>query len=395
MEEQRQRQEAPVTERAFSVVGLFRTPEELLAAIPKVKAALASARGGTLGRLEAYTPYPIHGLDRALGLRRSPLGGMVMVMGVLGAAAAMVLQWWTSAVDYPLVTGGKALFSWEAFVPVMFEVMVAFATFTAGLGMLFLLNRLPGFSHPMLAARAMAAITRDRYALALEADGGTEIDVRVAEATLRDAGAVTLEVVPFRELRPPASATHLGRILAGIVLACAVSGYATYWAMKLFPVLPPMAHMLDQPKPMPQRTSAFFPDGRVQRLPAAGAVARGHLPYDVATPEAADTLTNPLPRSREVLLRGQRLFDTYCVVCHGPLANGTGTLTSAYGAKPANLQSAAIRGRTDGRLYDVIVRGRNSMPSYAPDLSEDERWAVVHYVRVLQRAQNAREEDLR
>jgi mono/diheme cytochrome c family protein len=383
-----------MSERAFSVVGLFRTPAELLAAIPKVKAA-AAAGGAGHGRLEAYTPYPIHGLDRALGLRRSPLGGMVMVMGVLGAAAAMGLQWWTSAIDYPIPTGGKALFSWEAFVPVMFEVMVAFATFTAGLGMLFLLNRLPGFSHPMLTARAMAAVTRDRYALAFEADGASGLDASAAEATLREAGAVTLEVVPYPAAQAAASATQLGRILAGIVLACALAGFATYWAVKLFPVLPPMVKMQDQPKLMPQRTSGFFADGRVQRLPAAGAVARGHLPYDVATPEAAEALVNPLPRSAAVLGQGRRGYETYCIVCHGPLANGAGTLTSAYGAKAANLQSAAIRGYSDGRLYDVIVRGKNSMPSYAPDLSEDERWAVVHYVRVLQRAQNAKEEDLR
>ena len=92
----------------------------------------------------------MHGLDRALGLRRSPLGGMVMVMGILGALTALLFQWWVSAVDYPLVTGGKAPSSWQAFVPIMFEVTVLFATFTAGLGMLLLLNRLPFFGHPVL-----------------------------------------------------------------------------------------------------------------------------------------------------------------------------------------------------------------------------------------------------
>ncbi len=383
-----------MSERAFAVVGLFETPQALLDAAPAARSA-AERNRADLGRLEAYTPYPIHGLARALGLRRSPVGGMVLVMGLLGAVTALLLQWWMNGLDYATVTGGKPLFSWEAFVPVMFEVTVLFATFTAGFGMLFLLNRLPALSHPLLSTQAISAITRDRYALALEAEGKGGIDVAAAAATLRAAGAVTLETVPYTA--PPAAvgATQLKRILGGILAACLVSGYGTYWAIKLFPVLPPMSHMLDQPKAVGQRTLAFFADGRIQRLPAPGAVARGHLPYDVPTPAAADRLVNPLPRTRAVLERGQRLYDTYCIVCHGPLANGLSTLTSAYGAKPANLQSAALRAYTDGRLYDVLMRGKNAMPSYAPDLNEDERWAIVHYVRVLQRAQNAREEDLR
>src|SRR5512137_1528672 len=138
--------------RVFAVFGLFETPGALLGAVAPVKAA-------RLGRLEAYTPYPVHGLDAALGLRRSPLGGMVLVMGILGALSALAFEGWASAMDYPLITGGKRLFSWQAFVPILFEVMVLFATFTAGLGMLFLMNRLPAFAHPMLSSRAIAAVT--------------------------------------------------------------------------------------------------------------------------------------------------------------------------------------------------------------------------------------------
>jgi mono/diheme cytochrome c family protein len=379
-----------MSDKVFAVVGLFETPEALLGAVTPAKAA-------RLGRVEAYTPYPVHGLERALGLRRSPLGGMVMVMGVLGAVAAMLFQWWANAVDYPLITGGKPLFSWEAFVPIMFEMMVAFATFTAGLGMLFLLNRLPFFGHPLLASPLAGAVTRDRFGLAIEAEGGRGPGVAVepARAVLSGAGAPVVEVVPWPAPAPRLTATVLGRLGFGIVGACVVAGLLTYWAMKLFPVLPPMVHMQDQPKLMPQRTSTSFADGRVQRLPVVGTVARGHMPYDVATTEEAERLANPLPRSPAVMARGRHLFQTYCAVCHGPLANGSGSLTEAYGATPANLQSAALRGYSDGRIYDVIVLGKNTMPSYAADLSEDERWAVIHYLRALQRAQNAREEDLR
>jgi mono/diheme cytochrome c family protein len=115
----------------------------------------------------------------------------------------------------------------------------------------------------------------------------------------------------------------------------------------------------------------------------------------VTSTDEANRLVNPLPRNAEVLARGRQAYNTYCSVCHGSLATGIGTLTSAYGAKPANLQSQTVRDYADGRIYDVLMRGKNAMPSYAEDLSEDERWAVVHYVRALQRAQNAKAEDLR
>ncbi len=76
--------------KAFAVLGLFDSATALMKAIPKVKAL-------KLGRLETYTPYPIHGMDEALELRRSPLGGMVLVMGVIGALTALGFQYWISA----------------------------------------------------------------------------------------------------------------------------------------------------------------------------------------------------------------------------------------------------------------------------------------------------------
>jgi mono/diheme cytochrome c family protein len=367
----------------FAVLGLFDSAQELLDAIPKVRAR-------KLGRVEAYTPYPVHGIDAALGLRHSPLAGMVMVAGMIGAITALLFQWWTSAVDYPIVVGGKALFSWQAFVPIMFEVTVLFATFTAGLGMLLLLNRLPFFSHPLLTSKAIAAVTRDKFGLAIEAEGEA-FDVEAAEAALAAAGAAALEVLPVqRELLP---LQFMTRSAMGIVVSCVVAGYAMYWVIKLFPVLPPMVHMEDQPKLNPQKASAFFKDGHGMQLPVDGTVARGYLPYLIATQEEAARLANPLPRTHRVLQEGRTVFNQHCAVCHGLLGTGTPTLTSAYGAKPANLQAQTIRDYPDGEIYHVIMKGKNAMPSYAADLTDEERWAVVHYVRVLQRAQNARDED--
>jgi len=370
----------------FAVLGLFDSAQALVDAIPPVKSA-------GLGALEAYTPYPIHGIDPKLGFRRSPLGGMVFVMGVLGAVTALFFEWWMSAIDYPTLIGGKALFSWQAFVPVMFEVTVLFATFTAGLGMLMLLNKLPLFGHPMLAARSMTGITRDRFALGIEGDGERLLDVDACTAVLTAAGAVEVEVVPAL-VNPGWTATFATRSIFGIVVACLVSGVGMYWGIKLFHVLPPMVHMQEQPKLMPFEPSTFFADGRGMQPPAPGSVARGHLPYTFKALEDALSLPNPLPATDKVLARGKKEYGEHCTVCHGALGDGVTTLTAAYGAKPANFHTQTLREYTDGKLYHTIVVGKNAMPSYAVDLTEEERWSVVHYIRALQRAQNARPEDV-
>jgi mono/diheme cytochrome c family protein len=371
---------------AFSVLGLFDGSQQLLDAIPAVKARVR-------GRLEAYTPYPIHGIDQALGLRKSPVGGMVFVMGLIGAISAIAFELWSEGIDYPIVTAGKPVLSWQAFVPIMFEVMVLFACFTAGLGMLFLLNRLPSFRHPMLGAKSMPLITRDKFALAVEA-AGEALDVEAVSAALRDAGARSIEVIEPPQPLGPLSANILMRLALGIGLSCLVAGYATYWGIKLFPVTIPMAHMLDQPRLDPQQRDGFFKDSSGMRMPVAGTVAFAELPFTISKQEDAAILVNPLPRTEAVLKSGRRNFNTYCSVCHGLLGTGATSLTAAYGAKPANLVSDKIRQLPDGAIYYVIMKGKNAMPSYAADLGQDERWSVVNYVRVLQRALNAKDSDI-
>lgn len=374
-------------QQSYAVLGIFDTPNALMQAIPKARAA-------RLGTVEAYTPYPIHGIDDALGLRKSPLGGMVLVMGVLGALVALGGQYWISAIDYPIITGGKSAGSWEAFIPIMFEVTVLFATFTAGLGMLFLLNKLPFFGHPVLSSKSITGITRDRYALALEADDES-FDSAAAAQVLRDAGAVEIEILPAPDRSPFLTSDFILRTLGGIFVACVVSGLAMFFLTKWFPLLAPMKHMQDQPRLNAQKGSTFFKDGHGMQVPVPGTVARGYLPTATGTQDAAATLVNPLPRTREIFAVGRKAYANRCEVCHGAIGNGVGSLTAAYGGKAANLQAQQFRDYPDGKIYWAIVNGKNNMPSHAPYLSESERWAVVHYVRALQRAQNAKDEDLK
>lgn len=370
----------------FSVLGVFDSAEALLKAVPKVRSEAEA-------KLEAYTPYPVHGLDKALGLRKSPIAGMVLVMSVLGAVAALGLEFWTSGIDYPQMTAGKSYFSWEAFIPIMFELTVLFAAFTAGLGMLLLLNRLPFFRHPMLGAKSMPLITRDKFALAVESDGRA-LDVEKISALLRETGAAAVEVIDAPPAQGLASPRFFSEVLIAIAVSCVAAGYVTYWAMKLFPTVIPMVHMLDQPRMNAQQENEFFKNGSGMRMPVEGTVSRDSIPYTVVEQETAGVLENPLPRTGMVLQKGQRVFQDYCSVCHGVLGDGGMTLTVAYEAKPTNLLAKNIVTLTDGAMYHVLMKGKNSMPSYAADLSQDERWTALHYVRVLQRALDATDEDV-
>ena len=371
----------------FAVLGLFSDAHKIVEAAKQI-------RPRKLGRLEAYTPYPVHGLDRAIGLEPSRLGRLVMLMGVLGAGLALLFEGWVSAVDYPLVTGGKPLFSWQAFVPVMFEVTVLFATFTAGLAMLFAFNKLPFFGHPVLHSKAIKDITRDKLALSIEATSAT-FDSEAARQALVDNGAESVEIVPVPVWNRPLSLVGLLRTIAGIVAACAVAGAGLFALEKLIPIVPPMVHMHEQPKLNAFRVSSFFADGRGMRPAVTGTVARGHLPPAFATPEEAGTLLgNPLPLTQPIAERGRKVFNDHCAICHGLVGDGVPLLSHAYGGKPGNFLSNEIRARPDGHYFGVLMLGKNAMPSYAADLDNHDRWAAVHYIRILQRAQNAKDEDL-
>lgn len=147
----------------YGVIGDFDTPEDLLRAI-------RTAREAGYSRLEAYTPFPVHGIDEALGEGRSPLGRIVLVCALTGLALAVLLQWWTGAVDYRLVIAGKPLFALEPSIPIMFELSVLLGAFGAVFGML-ALNKLPQYYHPAFNYSRWAGATNDRFLLAIEATG--------------------------------------------------------------------------------------------------------------------------------------------------------------------------------------------------------------------------------
>ncbi len=139
------------------VIGFFQDPNALIKATKKVREANYQS-------FDAFTPYPVHGLDAAQGLKRSPLPFVTFAAGITGCSLGFLLQYWTSAVDWPLIVGGKPFNSWPAFVPVMFECTILFAGLATVAGM-FLFNGLPNHHKKAFDPR----LTRDRFALIIEA----------------------------------------------------------------------------------------------------------------------------------------------------------------------------------------------------------------------------------
>jgi hypothetical protein len=161
----RNTQKAPKAAAAGSTIyGLaaqFDDPNALLAAAGKL-------RGAGYTKIDAYTPIPVHGLDEALGFRRTRLPWLILMGGLLGAAGIFGLATWVNVIEYPINVGGRPLFSWPAFIPITFEGMVLLAAFAAVFGMIGL-NGLPMPYHPIFNTPNFERATNDLFFLAVEA----------------------------------------------------------------------------------------------------------------------------------------------------------------------------------------------------------------------------------
>jgi hypothetical protein len=144
----------------YGILAEFATPRDLHHACERVRDA-----GFT--RWDAHTPFPVHGLEGAMGLRRSRLPWIVLAAGLTGAALGFLLQWWVHARAYPLVISGKPYVAWPAYIPITFEVGVLFAALGAVFGMLGL-NRLPMHHHPLFRSQVFERVTDDAFFISIE-----------------------------------------------------------------------------------------------------------------------------------------------------------------------------------------------------------------------------------
>jgi hypothetical protein len=117
---------------------------------------------------DAHTPFVVHGLDGAMGIRATKLPYIVFGAGATGTAFGLALQWWTNAVDYPYLISGKPLFGLPAAIPVAFETTILFAAIAALVGMI-ALNGLPRLHHPLFTSDRFRKATDDRFFISIEA----------------------------------------------------------------------------------------------------------------------------------------------------------------------------------------------------------------------------------
>ena len=156
--------------------------------------------------------------------------------------------------------------------------------------------------------------------------------------------------------------------------------------------------MHDQPKFIPQRGTDFYADGRSARPQVDNTVARGQLHEDgyfytgLVNGKEGDVM--PFPVTVAVMQRGQERYNVYCTPCHSRVGNGAGMIVQR-GYRPAgNFHTARVQAATLGHFFDVITNGYGSMPEYAAQLTPEDRWAVVAYIKALQLSQNAKPSDV-
>lgn len=456
--------------RTHGMMAEFDSVDSLLAAGRRIREA-----GYT--KIDAYTPFAVHGIDEALGIKPTALPWICLAGGVLGAVTALVMQIWMNAIDYPYIISGKPYISLPAFIPVSFELTILFASFGTFFGML-ALNRLPRFSNPVFTNSRFDAATDDKFFLYIAAED-PRYDQEGVARLLGDAGAASVD--PVVEDDSPTAVPKLFYTIVGALLLLSIIPPLIGAKMRVTTNPNPRYHVIYDmdfsPAKQAQRVTTIFTDGRVMRPDVPGTIARTRDSYDAdfttgvdvealaamdphraealvkynlqppteegaegdsAEPQANATADrqaneqnagaqppgaqangeagaaapedntpwleeNPLEVNEQLLVKGQRIFNIYCAVCHGINGRGDGLVNrraqrvqSQTWVQPTSLhEDNLVQERyPDGKLFNVITNGIRKMPSYASQITPADRWAVVAYVRALQLSRNASESDV-
>lgn len=373
----------------YSVTGIFETPDSIIL-------AAESLENAGWKRYDINTPYPIHGMPKAMNLRPSPLGYFALALGLSGAALALFFLTFTMVIEYPLIIGGKPFFALPAFIPVTFEVTVLLASVGTVFGMLFVLFKLPNNAHPLHDSEYMKKCASDKFGVCIEAKDDNFEEAK-AKDFLEKIGAKEIQTVYYdeAEISNKPGIFDIKFIVFLIIAAAFVSG-ASYVLLNKVSFMTPFDWMMEQHRIDAQSPEDFFSDGFGNRMPPANAIAKGNIPY--AFPDSAEFageyMANPLQATKESIDNGKIKYDIYCSPCHDYIGTGESRLQGQF-PNPPSLHSQKLRDWTDGQIYHVITVGQNSMPAYASQVPVRERWEIVHYIRALQRAMNAKEEDMK
>ena len=343
--------------------------------------------------IDTYSPFPVHGMDEAIGLKPSRLPRACLGFGLLGLATALGVQIWTSAYDYPLIVGGKPLVSLPAFIPVAFELTVLMAGLGV-VGSLFIAAGMrPRFKMPDL----HPGVNDDRFVVAAEIQAGASF--AGVQSLLAGLGALDTELLVDDRREQPASlldreASPLAFLLAALpavlVLVALPLLNRDYLKRNLTwdgGMGEPVAYQSFDPHPS-------LPGGQVLQTPPAGTVSRKGLvplPYGPGKAEAERAgleLQNPLQPTQANFSRGKLVYDRSCAACHGQDGDNNSSVIVARGLlAPAILVAPIIRNMPDGRIFHVATfGGPEKMKGLGDLISREDRWKVVLYIRELQKA---------
>ncbi len=254
--------------RSFGWIAEYDDENKMLDAARKV-------RDSGYTRTDVFAPFPVHGIDEALGIKPTHLPWFSLVAGLTGTTVAISMQYWMNGIDYPYIISGKPYFSLPAFVPVMFELTVLFAAFTTIFAMLGL-NGLPKFSNPVFTSPRFDKATDDRFFLWVDSRDKYFNSDKVKSLL---AGTEPVVVEEVREDESPSDLPKgLLAIIATLILLTVIP-LAIVWNIRAVKSGSPRWHVffdMDfQPFKKAQKQTSIFADGRTERPPVPGTVYRG------------------------------------------------------------------------------------------------------------------------
>lgn len=363
------------------LLGTFTNEHDLVA-------ATTAARERAYPIVDAYTPYPVHGLDKAMGLKPSRLSVFCFVMGVAGVGLAMLLQHWTMAIDWPINVGGRPFNSWPAYVPVAFEVLVLLA----GFGVVFAFFGVSRMYPGKAAKLAGASVTNDRFVLVIEATGAA-VDSDAVLLLFRKHHAI--EALERDEVsHSPSASSCNAKLVNGLLGGLLILTIVLNWSLSTNHSTPNREFLPDMVQAVPYESFARHPDlpnHMALQPPVEGTIARGQKPLHYQpTPKdaerAGEELVNPFSAKDDLRLkRSAQVYANYCQLCHGLAGKGDGPVSQRGVPPPPSLLADKTLKMKDGQMFHVITYGQGNMAAYAGQISLEDRWAVILHLRQLQK----------
>ena len=420
--------EENTTEEDTKLIGLlaqFDDPDSLINACDQ-------CRQSGYTKTDAYTPFPLHGIDSALGINRSILPFIVLCVGITGLFIGLGLQLFSNsnAFDelspfkgYGFYIGGKPIFSVPANIPVTFEIIVLSSAFATFLGM-WGLNKLPMLSNPLHRISRFKRATNDKFFLVIDSVD-EKFDRAATEAKMNSWGAVAIEEVrqDLTDTTLPKWLSLTGVMLAILLLLPPIMIFRAKGMVNRQPRLHFNPDMDWQVKYKSQTIGPItddesnpylFADMRSMRQPVVGSISYGnldikpelfeglkpgakHVPGEEKLEDYATEFPEDLKVDEKLLARGKQRFEIYCSVCHGYAGQGDGLVNQRAIALSQSGKAAwtAAKSLHDpvvkdpkqnpvGRLFNTISYGRGTMGPYKDQITVEDRWAIVAYVKALQ-----------